>query len=107
LNLVVQAGLDKIKSVRNKAKTLVQHFKMSTKALEKLNEYEQQMNMPKLKLKQDVITRWSWRLQPTTRVAKPGTDLPQTDPTCAGKALPCGNICSIRKNFQQDGTDNI
>lgn len=46
-------------------------------------------------------------LQPTTLVAKPVTDLPQTDPSYVGKALPCGNICSIRKSFQQDGTDNL
>jgi len=37
----------------------VEHFKSSSHAQSKLQEMQQQMGLPPLKLKQDVVTRWN------------------------------------------------
>uniref|UniRef100_A0A2S2R1Y5 Zinc finger BED domain-containing protein 1 n=1 Tax=Sipha flava TaxID=143950 RepID=A0A2S2R1Y5_9HEMI len=40
-------------------RTIVGHFKHSNLAAEKLKEFQKQMSLPELKVKQDVITRWN------------------------------------------------
>jgi len=59
LNLAVQNGLKDISSVTLKVKSIVEYFKRSHHALAKLHATQEQMNMPKLKLIQDVVTRWN------------------------------------------------
>lgn len=44
---------------KKKVKTIVEHFKRSSHAQPKLQAMQQQMGLPPLKLKQDVITRWN------------------------------------------------
>ena len=61
LNLVqdslgAEPGLSVIKE---KCKAIVAHFHRSTKSSEKLRSTQQQLNMPELKLIQDVVTRWN------------------------------------------------
>jgi len=58
LNLEVQNGLKDISSVIQKVKSIVEYFKRSH-ALAKLQATQEQMNVPKLKLIQDVATRWN------------------------------------------------
>ncbi|KAL4085334.1 hypothetical protein QTP88_027193 [Uroleucon formosanum] len=59
INLVVQRGLKNISDIQKKVKTIVEHFKRSSHAQSKLQAMQQQMGLPPLKLKQDVITRWN------------------------------------------------
>jgi len=59
VNLIVQCGLKKIAEVQKKIKAIVEHFKRSSYAQEKLISIQKQMDFPQLKLKQDVVTRWN------------------------------------------------
>ncbi|KAL4141993.1 hypothetical protein QTP88_004525 [Uroleucon formosanum] len=59
IHLVVQRGLKNISDIQKKVKTIVEHFKRSSHAQSKLQAMQQQMGLPPLKLKQDVITRWN------------------------------------------------
>lgn len=59
LNLVVQQSLKEISNVTVKVKSIVEYFERSSYALSKLQSMQEQMKLPKLKLKQDVITRWN------------------------------------------------
>ncbi|XP_011407706.1 PREDICTED: zinc finger BED domain-containing protein 4-like [Amphimedon queenslandica] len=62
LNLVVQDSLGAepgLSVIKEKCKAIVAHFHRSTKSSEKLRSTQQQLNMPELKLIQDVVTRWN------------------------------------------------
>ncbi|KAF0749845.1 zinc finger BED domain-containing protein 1-like, partial [Aphis craccivora] len=59
LNLAVQNGLKHISPITLKVKSIVEYFKRSHHALAKLYATQDQMNLPKLKLTQDVVTRWN------------------------------------------------
>lgn len=60
INLVVQKGIDAIReNLVGKVKSIVEYFKRSSSALQKLKEIQKQMDLPDLKLKQDVVTRWN------------------------------------------------
>jgi zinc finger BED domain-containing protein 1 (E3 SUMO-protein ligase ZBED1) len=61
LNLVVQKALKAIVTIKEKVKTIVEHFRRSTVAAEKFRSLQIQMRPGKetLKLKNDVVTRWN------------------------------------------------
>lgn len=59
INLIAQCGLDEIQNVHKKLKSIVEHFKRSTKSNVKLKNTLKQMNYSDLKLIQDVSTRWN------------------------------------------------
>ena len=59
LNLIVQHGLQNVKDIVNKVKTIVEFFKRSPQASQKLKAMQEQLGEPCLSLKQDVITRWN------------------------------------------------
>lgn len=59
INLIVQDAIKSISSTKKKIKDIVEHFKRSTVAANKLKNIQQQMGLPELKLKQDVTTRWN------------------------------------------------
>ncbi|CAK1547963.1 unnamed protein product [Leptosia nina] len=59
LNIVVQVGITKIQTTVTKVKNIVEFFKRSSQAHFKLQEMQKQMNLPVLKLKQDVVTRFN------------------------------------------------
>lgn len=59
LNLAVQNGLKDIYPITQKVKSIVEHFKRSHHAMAKLHATQEQMGLPKLKLTQDVVTRWN------------------------------------------------
>ncbi|KAG8178081.1 hypothetical protein JTE90_007065 [Oedothorax gibbosus] len=61
LNLIVKSclQLEDVKKVISKIKRTVMFFKQSTVALQRLKENQKHMQMPKLKLKKDVETRWN------------------------------------------------
>ncbi|CAG5059867.1 unnamed protein product [Parnassius apollo] len=53
------SGLKDIKNTVLRVKSIVEYFKSNSSALTKLKEIQQQMGLPELKLKQDVVTRWN------------------------------------------------
>jgi hypothetical protein len=60
LNLsIIEAinGNSDINQILKKCRTIVGHFKHSSNATEKLKDFQLQMNLPLLKVKQDVATR--------------------------------------------------
>lgn len=64
INLLVQGAVnsdsnEKIKSVIKHCKSIVNHFKYSPKAYEKLRSIQQDQNKPTLKVIQEVFTRWN------------------------------------------------
>lgn len=59
LNLIVKSAIIPISEIIEKGKAIVSHFKKSSHALAKLHEVQRQMNLPELKLIQDVPTRWN------------------------------------------------
>lgn len=59
INLIVQSSLKCIEPILTKVKVIVQFFKKSSHALAKLNDFQKQLGLPVLKLKQDCPTRWN------------------------------------------------
>ncbi|XP_019763082.2 E3 SUMO-protein ligase ZBED1 [Dendroctonus ponderosae] len=59
LNLVSQSGLSEIKEVVDKIKNIVAYFKRSSYALSQLKAAAVRMEIPVLKLKNEVATRWN------------------------------------------------
>ncbi|CAG9782307.1 unnamed protein product [Diatraea saccharalis] len=59
VNLCVQAAIKQIAPTIAKAKAVVEYFKRSSHAQAKLREMQKQLELPPLKLKQDVSTRWN------------------------------------------------
>lgn len=58
INEAINNNLD-INQILKKCRTIVGHFKHSSFANGKLKEFQLQMNLPILKVKQDVVTRWN------------------------------------------------
>lgn len=60
LNLVIQSSLQEINVTREKVKSIVEYFKRSTVASEKLNQMQQQLGYTPIRsMIQDVVTRWN------------------------------------------------
>nr|XP_022909869.1 zinc finger BED domain-containing protein 4-like [Onthophagus taurus] len=59
LNLVVQSGLKEVRVIVDKLTKIVRYFKKSTHAYSQLRETQERMELPALKLKNDVPTRWN------------------------------------------------
>ena len=61
LNLVVQEAVNSeqvLSKLQEKCKHIAAHFHRSTKSSKKLRSVQQQLNLPQLKLIQDVVMRW-------------------------------------------------
>lgn len=86
LNLIVQKGLKEIEQILNKVRRIVEYFKRSSHALSKLNQLQEQMKLPILKLKMDVCTRWNSTWDMIRRV----TDL--QEPVISALALLRNNL---------------
>lgn len=59
LNLSVQSSLVEIKDTRERIKTIVELFRRSPLASERLKAMQIQLGEKVLKVKQDVVTRWN------------------------------------------------
>jgi hypothetical protein len=62
LNLSINEAINgnsDINQILKKCRTIVGHFKHSSNATEKLKDFQLQMNLPPLKVKQYVATRWN------------------------------------------------
>ncbi|CAH1107397.1 unnamed protein product [Psylliodes chrysocephalus] len=59
VNLIVQKGLKSNEHTVNKIRKVVEFFKRSSHGLAKVNQIQEQMGLPILKLKIDVSTRWN------------------------------------------------
>lgn len=59
VNLIVQNGIEVISQIKTKGKAIVEYFKKSPQAYNKLNNMQKQMNCKELRLKQEVPTRWN------------------------------------------------
>ncbi|KAE9537283.1 hypothetical protein AGLY_006306 [Aphis glycines] len=62
LNLSINEAINgnsDINQILKKCRTIVGHFKHSSNATEKLKDFQLQMNLPPLKVKQNVPTRWN------------------------------------------------
>ncbi|KAJ2940863.1 hypothetical protein O0L34_g9489 [Tuta absoluta] len=59
LNLCMQDALEEICETKSKVKRIVEFFTRSGPANKKLNDWQKQLDLPILKLKQDVSTRWN------------------------------------------------
>lgn len=59
INLVVQSSLETIQHIRKKIKIIVDFFRKSPQATEKLKQMQKQLGTPELNIKQDVVTRWN------------------------------------------------
>ncbi|XP_065368779.1 E3 SUMO-protein ligase ZBED1-like [Calliphora vicina] len=59
LNLIAQAAVAEVGDTMTKIKRIVEYFHRSSQGLKKLIETQKQMQLPELKLKQDVVTRWN------------------------------------------------
>ncbi|XP_049829429.1 E3 SUMO-protein ligase ZBED1-like [Schistocerca gregaria] len=70
VNLIVQASLEPITDTRAKVKSVVEFFKRSPQAFEKLHNIQKQMGFPILTPKQDFPTRWNSTYEMFDRLLK-------------------------------------
>ncbi|KAJ8010049.1 hypothetical protein DPEC_G00070940 [Dallia pectoralis] len=59
INLIVRDAMKVMKPTVDKVKAAVEYFHRSTAGAEKLKATQNQMGMPKLRPKQDCLTRWN------------------------------------------------
>ncbi|XP_017482027.1 PREDICTED: zinc finger BED domain-containing protein 4-like, partial [Rhagoletis zephyria] len=70
LNLVVQKGLGEIADIAGKVKNIAEYFNRSTQGTKRLKDFQVQMQMPVLKLKQSVPTRWNSTYEMLSRIVE-------------------------------------
>ena len=115
LNLVVQQGVRSIEPLKVKVKEIVEYFRRSTVAAEKLRFYQSQLlpNVEPLKLKNDVATRWNSTYMMCSRLCEVQEPLEAAigvlhnpvNPLTADDWQALREICRILRPFDQVTTE--
>jgi len=108
LNLVVQYGLQSIKDLNIKMKTVVEFFRRSPQASSSLRAMQQQLGEPALSLKQDVVTRWNSTYDMLKRILDVKNSLmstiaityPEIENITNEEVVVIGQVCELLKVFK-------
>lgn len=108
LNLVVQSALTEIKDTQAKVKSIVELFRRSVLASERLKATQKQLGEKELKVKQDVVTRWNSTVDMFERILEIkksvittiATEYPNTSNLTPEDITILSESCNVLRNFR-------